>query len=148
MRLGIRILRLFRKQLVVLALEVYLADVADGNGCADDAYHTERIGAGVARGDVEVHAVPEDAVQCLVGSAETRRVRHGSVKCTHHHRQVLVVGSVEENEVAGEHHEDIQQDGRRREKVQLESALSEALEEARPDLQTDHEDEKNQTEVL
>ena len=78
-RLGVRVLSLFLEQFVVLCLEVYLADVPDSDGCTDDAHDTERIGAGIARSDVEVHAVFEDTVQCLVGSTESRRVRHGTV---------------------------------------------------------------------
>ena len=58
------------------------------------------------------------------------------------------VAGVEEEVVASEHHEDVEQDGCGRKQVQCHATFLETLEEARTHLHTNHEDKENQSEVL
>ena len=55
---------------------------------------------------------------------------------------------VEEDKVAGKHHDDVQHDSRSSQSVELKTCLTKTLKEAGTHLQTNHKDEENQSEVL
>ena len=134
-------------QLLLFLLQFHFAEVAHENGSADDAQHTQRIGTGVGRcylGSVRA----EDRAQCFVGSTETRRVRDGTIERAHHHGKRLVVAGIEEDEVAGKHHEDVQQDASSGQPVELDARLAETFKETGAHLQANHEDEQDEAEVL
>ena len=84
----------------------------------------------------------------FVCSTKTRCVGYGSVECAHHHREVRLHISVEEEIVACKHNAYVQQDSCGREQVERYTAFLEALKEAWTDLQTDAEHEQNKSEVL
>ena len=58
------------------------------------------------------------------------------------------ISSVEEDVIASEHHEDIEQDGCCGKAVELDACRAETFKEARSHLQTDHEHEEHEAEVL
>ena len=142
-----RVLGLGVGQLLFLVLKADAADVAHGYRGTDDAHHAKRIGTGITAGYLR-SAVGEYRCECFVGSTETRRVGDGTIECTDHHWKVERVAGVEEQEVAGEHHGDVQRNGRCGQQVKCYAALAEALEEARSHLQTDAEHKENQAQVL
>ena len=127
--------------------QVNTGDVLDEDGSTDDTNHTQRISTGVTVGDAR-STIRENAEQCLVGSTKTRSVGNRTIQGAHHHRQVLWVAGVEEEVVASEHHKDVEQDGCSRKHVQRYTTFLETLEKARTHLHTNHEDKKDQSEVL
>ena len=135
-------------ELLLFLVGAYAADVLQCDGGADYAEHAERVGAGVAGGYLRRVAVGIDAAECLVGRTETRGVGHCAEQRADHHRKVAGVGSVEEDEVAGEHHRDVEHDGRHGKPVERHAAFPEALEEAGADLESYHEHEQDEAEVL
>ena len=55
---------------------------------------------------------------------------------------------IEEDKVAGKHHDDVQHDSRSSQSVELKTCLTKTLKEAGTHLQTNHKDEENQSKVL
>ncbi len=58
------------------------------------------------------------------------------------------IRGVEEDEIAREHHGDIQQDSTCREDIQRDTTLTETLEKTWSYLKTDHKDEQDKSEIL
>ena len=141
------VLLLHRFQALLFLFQLHLAEIPYQDGGTYDTQHTERISTGVGRGYLGRIAA-EHRSQCFVCSTETRGVGDGAVKRTHHHRQVGLVAGVKEDEVAAEHHQDVEQDGSGSQPVELDALGAEALEETRSHLHTDHEYEEYQSEVL
>ena len=67
---------------------------------------------------------------------------------TYHHRQVVRVARIKEEIIATKHHEDVEQNSASRKHVECNTTFLETLEEARSYLETNHEDEEDQAEVL
>ena len=134
-------------QLLLLVLQFHLADVPQQDGGADDAKHTQGIGAGITVGYAG-SPIREHALQRLVGGSKTGGVGDGAVHGAYHHGQVDGVACVEEQVIAPKHHQDVEEYHQHGHQVEAEAALAEALEEARTHLQTYHEDKEYQAEVL
>ena len=134
-------------ELLFFCSHIHAGDVLDEDGSTDDSNHTQRIGTGITIGDAR-STVRENTEQCLVGSTKTWGVGNRTIEGAHHHRQVLWVAGVEEEVIASEHHEDVEQDSCGRKQVQRHTTFLETLEEARTHLHTNHEDKEYQSEVL
>ena len=135
-------------ELFFLFLEIGASDVADGDGGTDDAEHSERISTGVTVSNLWCFTGSKYRVECFVGGTESRCVGHGTVEGTHHHRQVDAVARVEENVIAGKHHQHVEKHCGRGQKVKCHTAFLKALEEAWTHLQTDAEHKEDQSEIL
>ena len=92
--LGVGVVAVLQLVHLVLLLGVDAADVTDGDGSADDAEHTERVGAGVAVG--YLGSAAGRLRECFIGSAEARGVGDCAAEHTHHHGQVDRILGVEE----------------------------------------------------
>ena len=147
-RLGVRVLCLGFGELFLLFLEARLGDIADGDGRPDDAQHTQRIGAGIAVGNLWSVSIAEYGPQSLVGRTQSRRIGNGSIEGAHHHRQVDGIACVEEDVVASKHDQHVEQNGDRGKQVERNASLAEALEETGAHLQANTEHKENQPKVL
>ena len=134
MWLGVWVFFLGLVEFFLLFLEVGASDVADGNGGTDDAEHAERISTSVAVGDLRCFTGSKHRGECFVRSTESRRVGHGTVEGTHHHRQVDAVARVEEDVVACKHHQHVEQYRGRGQQVERYATFLKALEESRTHL--------------
>ena len=118
----------------------------------DDAQHAQRIGNGIGgcqRGGVQGCDFRrgalglQDVAHCLLGGAQSGRVGDGAGHDTYH-RPKFLAG----NPVDGERGQDREQDHSEGEQIELDAAGQERMEESGTHLQSDAEDEQDQTEVL
>ena len=147
MSLGMRVSRVLIVQLLFLLICINLTDVLDKDGCTDDTNYTERVSAGITVGDTR-SAIRENAEQSFVGGTKTRGVGNGTIERTYHHWQVVRIAGVKKEVITSEHHQDVEQDGRSRQHIEGYTTFLKTLEETWTYLQTNHEDEENQSKVL
>ena len=148
-----RLLVVLLVEVFLLFLEVHFEDDAYEDDAADDADHSERVGASVAVG-YDGHTSLEgvnlvDLLKGCIGSTEARSVGHGSAERADHHGQI-VDGRNDATQavVEDEHHGYVEHDDARRYAIGLQASLLERSEERGSHLQSDAEDEKNESEVL
>ena len=144
--MGVVLLR--HAYLLLLLFEFDAANVANGDGGANDAHYTKRIGAGVTSSNVLPLHVNAKCVDGLLCGTKTWRVGHSTIKHTHSHRQAGGVLGVEHQIVKAKQRDNVEQYDAHRHHVHLHTVLLKRLEEARAHLQTDAIDEKYQSEVL
>ena len=147
-RLLVRILIFQRLQLLILILQTYLADVANGNGSTDNAKYTQGVSTGISRSDGRHLVCREDRSKGLIGCTQTRCVGYRAIQRSDHHRQIVDIRSIEKEIIAGKHHANIKQDSCRGQEVESNAALLETLKKARANLQTNHKHKEDETEVL
>ena len=131
-----------RGQGLVLLLELHVQGVADEDHRQDDAHHTQRVGHGVAQGDVRVADARGIGIGLLRG-AQSGGVGHGAREDADHRG----------DRRPGHHMDDVgrqhaEQHDRRGAAHERHPAVLERREESRADLQADREDEEDQTEFL
>ena len=147
MGLSVWVGSIFFVKLFFLISSIDLTDVLDKDSSTDNAYYTKRISTSITVGNTW-STIREDAEQSLVGSTKTRSIGNRTIECTYHHRQVVRVARIKEEIIATKHHEDVEQNCASRKHVERNTTFLETLEEARSYLETNHEDEENQAEVL
>ena len=127
---------------LVLLLELDAQGIAHENQREDDAHDAQRIGHGVAQRDIRILNARSIGI-CLLRRTESRGVRHGARKDADHRGDRRVGHDMDH---VGRR--DAQQHDRRRAAHQRHAAVLERREEAGPHLQSDREDEQDETELL
>ena len=145
---GVGVVLLLIAYLFLFLVQLDAANEAQGDRRADDAEHTERVGARIARGDGQVFQHGHGVFQGFLRRAEAGRVGHRAAEHAHHHRQVFRVVRVEHQIVEPEHHGDVEQHDAHGHEVHLDASPFERLEEAGSHLQTNAIHKEDQTEVL
>ena len=145
---------LFRSlNLLLLALQLDIAQEADGDGGQDDTYDTKGAGTGITVGNKRCIGTKHRGTG-FVGRTETGRVGDGATEHTHHHGQVASVladdaaALVEDKEIQTDAAGHVQQDDAHGHQVHLDARRAQALKEARAYLQSDAVDKQDETEVL
>ena len=126
-------IRFLRVKLLFFFFQVDAADVTHGDNRADDADHTERVGAGISQCDGVSRII--QLVQRFLSCTQTGSVGYGTVQDTYYHRQVYI--SIDEINAQCDYY--VQCHNAHSKHVQRHTPFLERGEERRPYLQTDAE---------
>ena len=85
-RSQMRICSFFFSDILFLLFQINPANVADSNNRTNDTQHSQRISARISHRYLRATVI--QLAQRFVGSTQSRRVRYGTTKNTHHHRQL------------------------------------------------------------
>ena len=125
--------RFLRVKFFLFFFQVDAADITYGDNRADDADHTERVGAGISQCDGVSRII--QLVQRFLSRTQTGSVGYGTVQDTYYHRQVYI--SIDEINAQCNHY--VQCHNAHGKHVQRHTPFLERGEERRPYLQTDAE---------
>ena len=146
----VRIGRFSVFQFLLFISKRYAAYIPYQYSGTDDADNTERIGAGITVGYLQVIEILElvgDGTEGFVGGTKTGGVGDGTIQSTGQHGEIEV-RVVKEKIIASEHHGDVEQYHAHGHQVEGNAASHKTLEESRSYLQANAEHEEDESEVL